>query len=146
MSDILDRASDIAFSHLDDAGGDLSKLSMAEQTVVLIYTAQALIDNGGFQYFFERDFPGRPPYSTFSIAYSRIGAKVAASNIEKAASLFPVANPHLCSEKRNKFLGTLDETSDLISLGDELCGDSSIWENLEKFVRENEAAFKMGRC
>lgn len=145
MNDLLDRASNIAFSHLDAAGGDFNKLSMADQTVILIYTAQGVIDNGGFQYFFESDFPGNPPYSIFSAAYSRIGANVAASNIERAVRLFPIENPHLFSEKRNRFLDTLEESSELITLGDELCGDASIWENLEKFVRANAAEFEEGR-
>jgi len=141
MSKFLDHASDVAFEHLEAINGDIKKLPEALQTVVLIYSAQGIIDNGGFQYFFENDFPGKPPYILFASAYRRIGAHEASNNLEKAIKLFPFKNPHLYCAQRNSYLDSLQEPNEIISLGDQLCGDSSIWEQLEQYVLKNAKLF-----
>ena len=47
-----------------------------ERTIV-VYAAQGIIDNGGFQYLFESDFPGCPPCSLTVPAFRRNGAREA---------------------------------------------------------------------
>jgi len=142
MSKFLDHASDVAFEHLEVVNGDINKLPEALQTVALIYSAQGIIDNGGFQYFFENDFPGNPPYTLFASAYRRIGAYEASNNLEKAIKLFPFDNPHLYCDKRNSYLDSLQDPNEIISLGDQLCGDSSIWEKLKQYILKNAKLFK----
>ena len=41
--------------------------------VVIVYSAWGLIENGGFQYFFESNFPGDPPYDVFTQAFRSVG-------------------------------------------------------------------------
>lgn len=145
MSDksFLDRASEYAFSELERLGGDPGKLPIPLQTVAVIYSAQGVIDNGGFEYFFGQDFDFSPPYSFFSDAYRRIGAAEAADCIDKAAAMFPFENAHLLKDERAKFIDTLDASSKFVELGDRVCGDEAIWSALEAYARRHSEAFKL---
>lgn len=66
MDEYLEKASDFAFAQLDEVNGDTGKLPLPLQTVVVICTAQGTVDNGGFEYFFESDFPNNLDYGLFS--------------------------------------------------------------------------------
>jgi hypothetical protein len=101
----LDRAAEYTYKELERVGGDPSKLEVPLQTVAVLYSVQAIIDNGGFQYLFENDFPFSPPYSTFSDAYRRIGASQDAERLDKAVAMFPFESPHLHQQKRLDFMG-----------------------------------------
>src|SRR5579871_677483 len=94
----LDRAAEYAFNELDRIGGDPTKLDVPLQTIATLYTVQAIIDNGGFRYLFESDFPVNHPYSAFIEAYRRIGSTDAAERLEKAVAAFfsPI---HTCIKK-----------------------------------------------
>lgn len=141
--EILEKVSDFCFQELDEADNDPSRLNISVQTVIAIYTAQGIIDNGGFQYFFENDFPENPAYSFFSEAYRRIGAERTANNIEKAVALFGFSDPHLNVEKRRSFLAQIADGDHLFhKLGDVICGDESVWEKLADYVIENKAEFE----
>ena len=70
---LLDLAAEHTYKELEQLGGDASKLDIPKQTGAVLYSVQAIIDNGGFQYLFENDFPSKPPYSQFVDAYRRIG-------------------------------------------------------------------------
>ncbi|WP_456953371.1 DMP19 family protein [Lysobacter sp. HA35] len=85
----LESLSERAFEALEAVGGDINRPSEPARTVVIVYSAQGIIDNGGLPYFFYSDFPGSPRYSVFSAAYLRIGAADAAEAIALAAKLFP---------------------------------------------------------
>ena len=137
----LDQASDYAFSELARLGGDPAKLPIPVQTVAVIYSAQGIIDNGGFAYFFGQDFGFSPTYSFFSDAYRRIGALDAADCIDKAASMFPFENPHLLKERRNEFIDSLDESSEFTELGDRVCGDETVWSLLEGYAHQHSEFF-----
>jgi len=140
-SAVLGRASDTAFKRLEEAGGDLQKLPEPFRTVVIIYSAQGVIDNGGFRCFFEGDWPGQPPYSSISDAHRRIGADVAAECIARAAALLPFADPHLGEDRRHTFLESLPENSELFTLGDSVCGDKTVWGKLDEYVQRHTSAF-----
>jgi hypothetical protein len=141
---LLEKASDYCFEMLSKVNDDAQKLDIPFQTVVVVYTAQGVIDNGGFQYFFENDFPGSPPYSLFTESYKQIGAIKAADNIDRAVKMFGFKNPHLNQKKRNKFLDKNDsEDCEFIKLGDELCGDETIWDLLADFVIKNQIYFDL---
>lgn len=137
----LDRAAEYTYRELERVGGDPKRLDEPLQTVAILYSVQAIIDNGGFQYLFESDFPMSPPYSDFVAAYRRIGSLRAAEKLEKAVAAFPFADPHLHQDKRLQYLETLDEDSELVQWGDDVCGDENVWRNLEEYVRRNAASF-----
>ena len=137
----LDRAADYSFNLLEHFDKDLSKLDVPQQTLVTLYSVQGVVDNGGFQYLFESDFPGNPAYSRFVEAYRRIGANHAAECLEKALAMFPFEEPHLHREQRLEFMETLEEESEFVQLGDEVCGDEKIWAALEAYARTNAASF-----
>lgn len=99
---LLDRASDFTFAQLKLVDGDITRLAIPIQTVAIIYSAQAVIDNGGLEYFYESDFDGTPEYSFFVEIYRRIGAESAASCIEESAAMFPFAQPNLYESKRQQ--------------------------------------------
>ena len=137
----LDCAAEHAFEELERVGGDPDKLDIPLRTVAILYSVQGIIDNGGFQYLFENDFPFDPPYSTFSEAYRRIGAAQNAERLDKAAAMFPFENPHLYQEKRLTFMETLEEDAEFFELGNQVCGDETVWSALEDYARKNAALF-----
>jgi hypothetical protein len=130
----LDRAIKVAVRRLSRVGGNPRRLDVPDQTIIAVYGAQGVIDNGGFQYFFENNWPGRPPYSFFSDAYRRIGAPDAARRIDKAVSMFPFPRPQLSQRRRRAFMRSLPEPQAFDRL-DRVCGDASIWRKLEQYVR-----------
>jgi hypothetical protein len=122
---------------------DVTSLPEPVRIVVLVHAAQGVIDNGGFQYFFESDFPGKPAYWLFVEAYRAIGADEAAATLEMAVALFPFAQPHRYVGKRNKFLDRFkDEEGDTDNspfdpLTDLLCGNKTVWRQLRRYVAKN---------
>ena len=134
---LLDRAADRVHKQLETVGGDPLKLPSLLQPVAILYTVQAMVDNGGFQYLFENDFPFCPTYSVLSGAYRQIGAHGAADRLDKAVALFPIENPESNQEARNKFMDSLSEPHEFFALGDEVCGDQRVWQLMEDYVKNH---------
>jgi hypothetical protein len=130
--------------------GDPDSLPPPLRTVVLVHAAQGIIDNGGLQYFFENDFPGRPPYSVFVDAYRAIGAHEEARAIAEAVKLFPFANPHRFRALRDKFLekflhgGAHRPDSPFEPFTHKLCGNEKVWQLLQTYVRKHSDSFPTG--
>lgn len=83
-----------AFAALEAAGGELERMSDARlQTLVVIVSAQGVIDNGGLACFFENDWPGSPDYALFVSAYLAIGAEREAGLLEQALALLGLERP-----------------------------------------------------
>ncbi len=121
---------------------DIKRLSEPHQTVLLIYSAQGIIDNGGFHYFFESDFPNNPPYTVFIDAYRRIGAQDAADALAAAVARFPFPQPHLDCEARNQFMiDNSTEEEDVIEDLDCVCGDDEIFTLLLDYILLHLTAF-----
>ena len=139
--DVLSKAATVVYEELEKVGGNPQMLPPLLQPVAILYTVQAMVDNGGFRYIFEGDFPFTPPYSTFSDAYRQIGANDAADLLDRAVALFPFENPHCNQEARNAFMNEIDDSHELIELGDRVCGDERIWQLMEKYVMRNAALF-----
>jgi Domain of unknown function (DUF4375) len=137
----LDRAAEYTYKELERIGGDPTKLDIPLETVAILYTIQAIIDNGSFQYLFESNFPINPPYSAFIEAYRRIGALDAAARLQKAVAMFAFEEPHLHQQQRVKFMESLNEEHEFFQLGDEVCGDKKIWSALEDYTKKNAAFF-----
>jgi hypothetical protein len=144
MSDsVLDRASSYAFARLEGVGGDMGQLPEPLQTVVIVQTAQGIIDNGGLEYFYESDFPGNPPYSMFVETFRRIGAEAVASCIEETSHMFPFSQPHLHESRRQQWLDTVkhDEQHAFVRLSRRACGDESAFRKLAEYVERNRDAY-----
>lgn len=139
----LDRAAEYAYKELERVGGDPAKLDTSLQTVAVIYTVQALIDNGGFRYLFESDLPFTPPYSLFSEAYRRIGVSTAADLLDRAVAIFPFESPHEFEQKRNEFMDSLEDSHEIFELGDQVCGDEKVWSALEEYAQNHASAFHL---
>jgi len=139
----LGRPYDYAVSRLHEASGDMGALPLALQTLLVVESAQGIIDNGGLEYFYEADFPNNPPYSVFVEAYRRIGAESAASCIEDTARMFPFEEPQLFEGLRQLWLEKLrgDPMSEFGRLSGRICGDGSVWIKLGEYVKRNQDAF-----
>jgi hypothetical protein len=64
---------DQVFEKIEKAANSLDRLEPWEQCVVRIYSAQGILDNASYRYFFEPDWEGQPDYSVFVNAYREIG-------------------------------------------------------------------------
>ena len=139
----LGRPYDYAVSCLHQAAGDMEALPLELQTLLLVESAQGIIDNGGLAYFYEADFPNNPPYSVFVEAYRRIGADAAAACIAGSARMFPFAEPQLFEPLRQLWLEKLgaEPDSEFHRLSQRICGDASVWSRLAEYVENNRHAF-----
>ena len=139
----LDQAIEYACNLLPTPEADFRNLPEPMRTVVIVHAAQGIIDNGGLEYFFERDFRQNPPYSTFVEAFRRIGADDVAKCIEESANMFPFPHPHLHQAQREGWLLFIqdNEKHEFARLSYRACGDKNVWEKLEEFVDMNRDAF-----
>ncbi|MGI8978860.1 MAG: DMP19 family protein [Pirellulaceae bacterium] len=139
----LDRAIDFAFAKLKRVG-DPDKLPPPFQAIVRVVAAQGVIDNGGFQFFFESDWPDQPPYTVFIDAYREIGADDEAELLADAVRMFPFADPHKFLRRRNEFLNRFQgqDDSPFWTYDHAFCESSNEVERLlERYVRKHAAAF-----
>lgn len=120
---------------------EVKRLDHPCRVVVIVYSAWGLIENGGFQYFFESNFPEEPPYEVFIQAFSSVGLTDIALRFSKLISLFPFDEPHKFPRKRQEFIGL--KPPSFIALMAELEDLVSAHENIEKtlnlFLRMPEA-------
>ena len=124
-----------AYEHLALGGGDPLVLDEPFRTIVLADTALGLIGNGGFEYFFESDFPGRPDYSIFAFAFQNLGLAYLADGLRELVALFPFQDPHKERDLRLAFLASpsADFGSIASRLIERVWQDSSIGERLQAY-------------
>jgi hypothetical protein len=140
---LVDGVSDELYERIGDAS--IFSLPWVAQVVTVVLGAHQYIDNGGFIYFFEGDYPGNPPYSVFADAFRAIGADESAECIEAAVSLFPFAEPHLHGDARRDYLrdhcmidGRTNDAATLVKLGDRVIDNSDTnFRLLAKYIREH---------
>ena len=125
---------------------DISQIPQAHRNVVAAVTAQAIIDNGGFRYFFESNFNGHPDYQMFVDAYNNIGAKEAADAINQALMLFPNGSPPAELDEREKYLDALfgEGAPSGTEMGDietKISGKVEHYAMAANYVRENKDQF-----
>ena len=108
-------------------------------TIAVIFAAQGVIDNGGFRYFFENDWPKNPPYSIFYDAYDRIGLQDEAKNLKDAVLSFGINGPERQIELRNKYIDeNYDEDKfEVKGWNDTICGNEFVWDKLVLWVKDN---------
>lgn len=73
---------------------DLTAISEAERIVVLVWYTMGIVTNGGFRYFFEKDWPGDPDLKYTKLAFVEIEAYKAAAELFIACGVFPDSTPH----------------------------------------------------
>lgn len=137
---VIDEAFKSAVREID-SGARLFDLTPLKQVVLVVMGAQGVIDNGGFQYFYEADWPNKPPYSLFINAFKEIGANKVADCIAESVELFPFPNPHLAVDARNVFLDSQGEGSQFEILADrvmELHEDTM--SKLAAYIRKHQPA------
>lgn len=105
----LEAASQDVYRGQDSGSWSLYKLGEPLLTFWAVEQAHGIIDNGGFQYFFENDWPENPDYAVFVGAFGRIGAAEAADCIQDAVSMFPSSVHHLDCDMRREHMDFLRE-------------------------------------
>ena len=139
MTNNIDKAFEQATIKLKKVDDHIDDLPRSVANFLIVYSAQGVIDNGGYRYFFGADWPNNPPYSKFVGAYSAIGCVKQSHDMDRVVSTFPFENPHLSESKRIKFIeANYDEDEfEVKGWGEMLCGDNDVWEKLESYYLEN---------
>ena len=138
---MLDLATEGLYKELERVDNDLSKIPEVTRPIALLYMFQGMVDNGGFRYPMESDFPGCPPYSAFVDAYRQIGANGAADALERAVALFPFPHPEHQAEARCEFMDQLEEDNLFEQMSDKVCGDESVWKCMDAYVAKHQKDF-----
>jgi hypothetical protein len=127
----------------EKAAGALRKCAVPIQVVLLVDSAQGIMDNGGLQYFYEVDFQEQGPYSDFVQAYRAIGAEDAASLLERSIGLFPFADPHLYEQKRQHWLDEIreNESHEFHDLSGKLIGHKGVFPKLKEYMAQHSEHF-----
>jgi len=143
MRNEIDDGFERAKALLTIAEDDMSRLPRPVATFLLVCSAQGVIDNGGYCYFFGADWLGSPTYSEFIEAYGAIGCNRQASELARVVATFPFANAHLDPVARKAFMKEhYDKSSGELPIwGDDLCGDKEVWEKLGKYYQANCSSF-----
>jgi hypothetical protein len=143
--EIVDLAFAGAERRLGSSPSGISALADPLQHVLRVVSAQGVLDNGGYRYFFESDWPDRPPYSHFVLSYQAIGCHAAANDLERVVATFPFPNPHLNAAARLEFIeANWDEsTHEVRGWGDAICGDETVWSRLAEYCRKHSDAFDL---
>lgn len=76
---------------------------------MMLITAQGVIDNGGFEYFFENEFDGNPDMSDFVLVYEAVGASSSASAMKEA--LIRSRNPEADYDDLNSLFWAQNDTN-----------------------------------
>ena len=128
---------------LTSVGDDMSRLSESVRIFLLVNGAQGVIDNGGYNYFFEEDWPGNPPYEDFADAYEAIGCIRQAADLRRVAASFPFSEPHLHKDERRAFIeARYDKSTYCVpEWGNTLCGDKEVFEKLAMHVAMHRKDF-----
>jgi len=142
-TDVIEQGFKKALRLLKKKKDNMDLLPEAVATFLLVHSAQGVIDNGGYRYFFESNWPGNPPYSRFIQAYKAIGCDNQAADFGRVADTFPFEAPHLDEEGRNKYMDeNLDEEEYAVKGWEKnLCGDEEVWRKLEAFYTTHASDF-----
>lgn len=142
-TDLLSEAFKKAKNKLSKAKDSIDHLQPTIATFLLVYSAQGVIDNGGYRYFFGADWPQNPPYSKFVEAYKAIGCIEQSKDLARVVATFPFDSPHLKETARKKYMeDNYDKDKFEVSgWGDALCGDEEVWDKLAKYYLHNKNDF-----
>ena len=110
------------------------------RTVVIVYSAWGIIGNGGFQYFFENNFEGDPPFGVFTQAFDAVGLEEIARRFSELVALFPFSDPHKSIRKRQEFLDSQppDFIAAMTELENLIYQNDNIEETLNSFLQREK--------
>jgi hypothetical protein len=119
---------------------DFRALPINVRPVFTTGSAQGVIDNGGFPFLFECDWPGLDDWHIFADDYDAIGHKKAAAAFRAALVLFPGGRPQRNLKERRKHifdrLGGLD--GELGKLDRPILGKSAVLDRLlTRYIERN---------
>jgi hypothetical protein len=122
---------------------DMSLMPEPVRNFLLVHGAQGVIDNGGYRFFFEADWPNKPPYDVFVSAYEAIGCFEQAEDLRRVVATFQFQDPHLHKEQRQAFIEARYDKSRFCvpEWGNALCGDKDVWEKLARYYEMHEDDF-----
>lgn len=127
-----------------DSDDDYTRLSQPEQVVLLVWNASGIIDNGGFQYFYELT----SNMTDVAWAYEELGYVEAAAACRQSMDLFPHSIPPQGHDKRNRLLERRQQVSEAMwePLNKVLWGvTDQLPARLARYVRSNREAFSRYR-
>ena len=75
------------FNKIIEGGFNPRTSPLKDKVVVMVLSAQGVIDNGGFEYFFEEEFNGNPDLNDFVLVFNAIGAIESSAAIENAIAI-----------------------------------------------------------
>ncbi|MCB9892032.1 MAG: DUF4375 domain-containing protein [Planctomycetes bacterium] len=139
--------SEVAFQRavemLHAKGDVIDALPKSVATYLRVHAAQGMIDNGGYPYFFGSNWPGTPPYEDFIASYRAIGCQEQATELERVVATFGFDEPHRHEVLRQRFI---EEHYDkdamaVVTWGNALCGDESVWQHLDAFAERHSEDF-----
>lgn len=140
---LIDKSFDKTKLLLDQAGNNMLDIPEPNATLLLVYGAQGIIDNGGYEYFFSKDWINNPNYQFFIDAYNRIGCNDQAQDLQRVVNSFPFKEPHLHVDLRRKYISDNynPDNFEIAGWSDNLCGDNTVWEKLAEYIEKNERYF-----
>lgn len=125
------------------ADKNLSAVPELVRPVVTTYSAQGVIDNGGFPYLFENNWPGITDWNIFADDFEAVGHTTGAEAIRAALRLFPHGQPQTdLKERRKHIFGTLGGLDgELGKLDRVICGESEFLDQLlVRYIETNQIA------
>jgi hypothetical protein len=105
-------------------GFDPKTASWDHRVCIFVHAAQGIIDNGGFEYFFEMPFPGNPELGEFVEAFNAIGAA------ESSGALAAAIKRHTAGT------GTFDDLNSILWRNSE-----STWARLSDYIAAHPASY-----
>ena len=125
---------------------DINAVPDEHRNVVAVITAQAVIDNGGFRYFFESQFEGSSDYQMFVKAYKDVGAAESADALNQALMMFPEGVPPAELEERQKYLEAIfgsdnDASKQINDIEEKILGKVENYSLVASYIRENKNLF-----
>jgi hypothetical protein len=139
---VLSSLSAEAFERLESVGSDPLRFPEPWKTIVLIRSVQGVIDNGGFTYFFENDWPNKAPYEEFAMAYDRIGKHDAAIAIRDAVSAMGLVNAETRIDDRRAYIERNGNEHNPAINGwddDAIVGDETVMTSLAVWIRSQNS-------
>lgn len=139
---IILKASNIADNIFKKNGRIHDKCPRQISVFIKVFYAQGIIDNGGLEYFFENDWPGKPPYADFVDAFKEIGCVDSANNIASAAKSFGIDDPQNHIDKRRKYMAENKKRGRISGWPKDIYGHEGVFDALAKYVLLNSELFK----
>lgn len=145
---ILKKACEVIYANCEDENWSFYNLPRPVFVAWAVEQAQGITDNGGFQFFFERDWPQNPAYSVVIEAFQEIGAYEAADCLARSVAQFPFEDPELHCEARWRYIEETRSSHEVYDSEIDILGERVMelseenYVKLAKYVLRNELHFQ----